>query len=83
MDAKIYLFNRKVERDDCNYFLFEQGIVYDFSCVEKEYLKLYESWCLFAYREFYKESSCNFGQTQQKDIWRKDKHPEQIFLFFI
>jgi hypothetical protein len=28
-------------------------MINDFSGAEKEYLKLYKSWCLFAYQEFY------------------------------
>ncbi len=30
------------------------GIINEASIDDKEYLQLYESWCLFAYREFYK-----------------------------
>jgi hypothetical protein len=46
LDTRKYLFNGQEERDDCNYFLFGQGIINDFNGAEKEYLKLYESWCL-------------------------------------
>jgi hypothetical protein len=54
LDPRKYLFNGQEERDDSNYFLFGQDIINDFNGAEKEYLELYESWCLFAYREFYK-----------------------------
>jgi hypothetical protein len=54
LDPRKDLFNGQ-EGDDCNYFLFGQGIINDFNrSADKEYLKLYESWFLFAYREFYK-----------------------------
>ncbi len=45
-----YLFNGQEGGD----YLFGQGIINEASIDDKEYLQLYESWCLFAYREFYK-----------------------------
>ncbi len=45
-----YLFNGQEEGD----YLFGQGIINEASIDDKEYLQLYESWCLFAYRKFYK-----------------------------
>jgi hypothetical protein len=50
LDPKNYLFNGQEEGDS----LFGQGIINEASINDKEYLQLYESWCLFAYREFYK-----------------------------
>ncbi len=50
LDPKKYLFNGQEEGD----YLFGQGIINEASIHDKEYLQLYESWCLFAYREFYK-----------------------------
>jgi hypothetical protein len=50
LDPRIYLFNGQEEGD----YLFGQGIINEASINDKEYLQLYESWCLFAYREFYK-----------------------------
>jgi hypothetical protein len=44
------LFNGQEEGD----YLLGQGIINEMSSDDKEYLQLYESWCLFAYREFYK-----------------------------
>ncbi len=51
-------------------YLFGQGIMNEASSDDKEYLQLCESWCLFAYREFYKNlltildavSLCTFGE---------------------
>jgi hypothetical protein len=57
LDPRNYLFNGQEKGDD----LFGQGIINEASSDDKEYLQLYESWCLFAYREFYKKSACNFG----------------------
>ena len=45
-----YLFNGQ---EECNY-LFGQGIINEASINDKAYLVLYESWCLFMKREFYK-----------------------------
>ncbi len=50
LDPRNYLFNGQEEGD----YLFGQGIINEASIDDKEYLQLYESWCLFAYREFYK-----------------------------
>ncbi len=50
LDPRNYLFNGQEEGD----YLFGQGIINEASINDKEYLQLYELWCLFAYREFYK-----------------------------
>ena len=50
LDPRNYLFNGQEEGD----YLFGQRIINEASINDKEYLQLYESWCLFAYREFYK-----------------------------
>jgi hypothetical protein len=50
LDPRNYLFNGQED----GYYLFGQGIINEASIDDKEYLQLYESWCLFAYREFYK-----------------------------
>ncbi len=66
LDPRNYLFNRQ-EKGDC---LFGQGIINEASSDDKEYLHLYKSWCLFAYKEFYKnllvildeDSLCTCGE---------------------
>jgi hypothetical protein len=50
LDPRNYLFNGQEEGD----YRFGQGITNEASIDDKEYLQLNESWCLFAYREFYK-----------------------------
>ncbi len=50
LDPRNYLFNGQEEGD----YLFGQRIINEASINDKKYLQLYESWCLFAYREFYK-----------------------------
>ncbi len=50
LNPRNYLFDGQEEGD----YHFEQGIINEASINDKEYLQLYESWCLFAYREFYK-----------------------------
>ena len=57
LDPRNYLFNGQEEGD----YLLGQGIINAASIDDKDYLQLYESWCLFAYREFYKKSACHFG----------------------
>jgi hypothetical protein len=66
LDPRNYLFNGQDEGD----YLFRQGIMNEASSDDKEYLQLCESWCLFAYRELFKNllaildavSSCTFGE---------------------
>ncbi len=66
MDPRNYLFHGQEEGD----YLFGQGIINEASSDDKEYLQLYELWCLFAYIEFYKNllaildevSLCTFGE---------------------
>ncbi len=70
MDPRNYIFNGQEEDNDCIYYLFGQGIFNKASSDDKEYLQLYELWCLFAYKEFYKNllaildelSLCTFGE---------------------
>ncbi len=70
LDPRNYLFNGQEEGDDCIDYLFGQGIINEASSDDKKYLQLYELWCLFAYREFYKNllaildelSLCTFGE---------------------
>ena len=57
LDSRNYLFNGQEEGD----YLFGQGIINEASIIDKEYLQLYESWCLFAYREFNKNLLVIFG----------------------
>ncbi len=45
LDPKNYLFNGQEEGD----YLLGQGIINEASSDDKEYLQLYELWCLFAY----------------------------------
>ncbi len=54
LDPRNYPFNGQEEGDDCIDYLFGQGIINEASSHDKEYLQLYELWCLFAYREFNK-----------------------------
>ncbi len=50
LDPRFYLFNGQDKGD----YVFGQGIINEASINDKTYLVLYESWCLFMYREFYK-----------------------------
>jgi hypothetical protein len=55
LDRRNYLFNGQEEGDDCYNFLLGEGIINEAISDDKDYLQLYELWCLFAYREFYKK----------------------------
>ncbi len=50
LDPQNYLFNGQEEGD----YLLGQGIINEASVNDKQYLQLYELWCLFAYRDFNK-----------------------------
>jgi hypothetical protein len=50
LNPRNHLFNGQEEGDN----LFGQGIINEASINDKVYLVLYESWCLFMKREFYK-----------------------------
>jgi hypothetical protein len=54
-DPRKYLFNGQEEGD----YLFGQGIINEESSDDREYLQLYESWCLFAYRDLVGKSVWN------------------------
>jgi hypothetical protein len=49
LDPRNYLFNGQEEGD----YLFGQRVINEASINDKEYLQLYEMWCLFTYRDFY------------------------------
>ncbi len=51
LKPEIHLFNKTNDDKDPR-FLFGKDTITDFSGVKMEFLKLLESWCLFAYREF-------------------------------
>jgi hypothetical protein len=80
--SKKNLFKGQDEGDDCNYFLFGQGIINDFNGAEKEYLKLYESWCLFAYREFYKNLLKILVEFSLRTYGEKTNIPIRFCKFF-
>ncbi len=69
LDPINHLFDGQEERD----YLLGQGIINEASIYDKKYLQLYESWCLFAYGEFYKNllvilnevSLHTYGQKKQ------------------
>jgi hypothetical protein len=74
LDPRNYLFNRQKERD----YLFGQGIINEVSSDDKEYLQLYESWCLFAYRDFYKNLLVILDEVSLRTFGEKNKYSKQI-----
>jgi hypothetical protein len=75
LDWRNYLFNGQEEGD----YLFGQGIINEASINDKEYLQLYESWCLFAYREFYKNLLVVLDEISLRTYGEKKKYSKQIF----
>jgi hypothetical protein len=73
LDPRNYLFNGQEEGDD----LFGQGIINEASSDDKEYLQLYESWCLFAYREFYKNLLVILDEVSLRTLGEKTSIPKQ------
>jgi hypothetical protein len=77
-----YLFNGQEEGDDCYDFLFVQGIINEASSGDKEYLQLNESWCLFAYREFYKNLLAILDELSLRTFGEKTSIPNRFCIHF-
>ncbi len=82
LDLRKYLFNVQEEGDDCIDYLFGQGIIIEASSDEKEYLQLYEFWCLFAYREFYKNLLAIFDELSLQTFGEKTSIPNRFCKHF-
>jgi hypothetical protein len=74
LDPRKYLFNGQEEGD----YLFWQRIINEASINDKEYLQLYESWCLFAYREFYKNLLVILDEISLRTFGEKNNYSKQI-----
>ncbi len=74
LDPRNYLFNGQEEGN----YLLGQGIINEVSINDKEYLQLYESWCLFAYREFYKNLLVILDEVSLRTFGEKNKYSRQI-----
>ncbi len=82
MDPRNYLFNGQEEGDDCYNFLFGRGIINETSSDDKEYLQLYELWCLFAYREFYKNLLSILDELNLRTFGEKTSIPNRFCKYF-
>ncbi len=71
LDPRNYLFNGQEEGDN----LFWQGIINEASIDAKEYIQLYESWCLL---EFYKNLHVIFDEISLCTFGEKNKYSKQI-----
>jgi hypothetical protein len=78
LDPRNYLFNGQEEGD----YLFGQGIINEASFDNKEYLQLYESWCLFAYREFYKNLLVILDEVSLRTFGGKTSIPNRFCKLF-
>ncbi len=74
LDPRNYLFNGQEDGD----YLFGQGIINEASSNDKEYLQLYELWCLFAYREFYTNLLVILDEVSLRTFGEKNKYLKQI-----
>jgi hypothetical protein len=78
LDLRNYLFNGQEEGDDCIDYLFGQGIINEASSDDKEYLQLYKLWCLFAYREFYKNLLTILDELSLRTFGEKTSSPNRF-----
>jgi hypothetical protein len=78
LDPRNYLFNGQEEGD----YLFGQGNINEASSDDKEYLQLYELWCLFAYREFYKNLLVILDEVSLRTFGEKTSIPNRFCKFF-
>ncbi len=78
LDPRNYLFNEQEEGDDCYSFLFGRGIINEASSDDKKYLQLYESWCLLAYREFYKNLLAILDELSLRTFGEKTSIPNRF-----
>jgi hypothetical protein len=78
LDPRNYLFNGQEEGD----YLFGQGIINESSSDDKEYLQLYESWCLFAYRDFYKNLLAIMDEVSLPEFGEKTSIPNRFCKLF-
>jgi hypothetical protein len=78
LDLRKYLFNGQEEGD----YLFGQGIINQASSDDKEYLQLYESWFLFAYREFYKNLRVILDEVSLRTFRDKTSIPNRFCKLF-
>jgi hypothetical protein len=76
-DPRNYLFNGQEEGDDCIDYCFGQGIINEARKDDKEYLQLYELWCLLAYREFYKNLLAILNELSLGTFGEKTSIPSQ------
>jgi hypothetical protein len=79
LDPRNYLFNEQEEGDDCIDYLFGQGIT---SSDDKECLQLYESWCLFAFRESYKNLLAILDELSLRTFGEKTSIPNRFCKHF-
>jgi hypothetical protein len=82
LDTRKYLLNGQEEGDDCNNFLLGHGIINEARSDDKEYLQLYESWCLLAYREFCKNLLAILVELILRTYGEKTKIPNRLCKHF-
>ncbi len=78
LDPRNYLFNGQEEGD----YIFGQGIINEACSDDKEYLQVYESWCLFAYRAFYKNLLVILDEVSLRTFGEKTSIPNRFCKHF-
>jgi hypothetical protein len=79
LDPRNYLFHGQEEGD----YLFGQGIINEEASMDdKEYLQLYELWCLFAYREFYENLVVILDEVSLRTFGEKTSIPNKFCKLF-
>jgi hypothetical protein len=77
-DPRNLLFIGQEEGD----YLFGQEIINKVSSYDKECLQLYESWCLFAYREFYRNTLAILDEVSVRTFGQKTNIPNRFCKLF-
>ena len=83
LDATIlYLFNNKNESGDLDGSLFGQHILNKYPGWKQEVLKLLKSWCIFSYREIYRNLLVLLGENSDRIYGSKTNIPNQSLEMF-
>ena len=82
-DDKIsILFNNTIETDDSDGSLSGQYILNQYQGWKKEALNLLKSWCIFSYREFYRNLLVLVGELSDHIYGSKTNIPNQLLEMF-
>jgi hypothetical protein len=76
------LFNNANKSGDSDGSFFGQHILNNYHGLDKEVLKLLKSWCIFSYREFYRNLLVLLGELSDWIYGSKMNNPNQFWGIF-